>query len=681
MTLRNKALGRTRQAFAATTLYIRGDVVSRNNALYSAKETFTSGATFDIADWDEVIPAPNLTLPTRANTAAVNSVGAGLPAKSGRMAGDIHFDSTTKKEYILTGSAGSFAADDFNRANAASLGSFTSNGTTYTWVNVDNSEIIDNQARRNNNGGYDARPYLVVTGADTAPLSVGITTYKGHQAGCDARGQYVAFLNGSNLTLGKGTTNLFGLGGWTQLATTALNSLFTALPAGTAVKVLMDIEGTTSVSLVASVTSVDGSVVYGTVSFTDVAPPSPLPRVGFNVNDGGTGSYRVDDFSFVNLGTLKWERTEVDATLASLGGSKDTVGSGLPAVTGRTAGDKHFDTAISRLYVLSNAIQPGISDSFENKVSNAALAGTQTEAGAKTWATSGAGVTTRPAVSDPVQVLNTSKGVFTDDGSSFGFSLGNGDQDISLSYECQTDSGGFYNGTLYLTLRTDSATQRFVGYGLEISTGNIVVRKDGGQVATASGMPWTVFSAAFSGGTYGTLRARFIAATKTLIVYYNGTEAYRYVDPGAVPAGAFFSVGSGSATTWDNFTAAAAAVDYWAPSEPIYLQAQLASGNVAVGTHVLKPGLRVPSLSNLAEIVLRCETAPVGAPITVQVERFNNGTSQGVIGTVSIPTGLTVGATTGLFAACAKGDILKFNVTSVGSTTAGADLTISLDLR
>lgn len=47
--------------------------------------------------------------------------------------------------------------------------------------------------------------------------------------------------------------------------------------------------------------------------------------------------------------------------------------------------------------------------------------------------------------------------------------------------------------------------------------------------------------------------------------------------------------------------------------------------------------------SVLTEVVLRADTAPVGAPITVAIERFN--------------------------------------ITSVGTTTAGSDLTISLDAR
>lgn len=115
-------------------------------------------------------------------------------------------------------------------------------------------------------------------------------------------------------------------------------------------------------------------------------------------------------------------------------------------------------------------------------------------------------------------------------------------------------------------------------------------------------------------------------------------------------------------------------------SVPIYLQALLVSGNVSVANHVLKPGLRVPAASLLREVVLRCETAPTGASITVQVERFNGGVSMGIIATASITATNNVGSVSGLSAACAKGDMLKFNVTSIGSGTAGADLSISLDM-
>lgn len=47
------------RAWAASTTYVAGDVVTHGNALYRAKAGFTSGATFDSTKWDALLTATN----------------------------------------------------------------------------------------------------------------------------------------------------------------------------------------------------------------------------------------------------------------------------------------------------------------------------------------------------------------------------------------------------------------------------------------------------------------------------------------------------------------------------------------------------------------------------------------------------------------------------------------------
>lgn len=88
----------------ASTLYLRGDVVSYQGALYAALNTFTSGASFNVANWDLVLAAPVIPNPTVATLGAAKSTsGAGLPDVLTRLPGDLHYNTTDKKEYVVTG--------------------------------------------------------------------------------------------------------------------------------------------------------------------------------------------------------------------------------------------------------------------------------------------------------------------------------------------------------------------------------------------------------------------------------------------------------------------------------------------------------------------------------------------------------------------------------------------------
>lgn len=77
----------------------------------------------------------------------------------------------------------------------------------------------------------------------------------------------------------------------------------------------------------------------------------------------------------------------------------------------------------------------------------------------------------------------------------------------------------------------------------------------------------------------------------------------------------------------------------------------------------------------LTKIRASVGTAPTGSAVTVQL--LLNGT---VIATVSIPAGANT-ATATLSQTVAVNDYATVSVTSVGSTTPGADLTVSLNVQ
>lgn len=103
------------------------------------------------------------------------------------------------------------------------------------------------------------------------------------------------------------------------------------------------------------------------------------------------------------------------------------------------------------------------------------------------------------------------------------------------------------------------------------------------------------------------------------------------------------------------------------------------AGPLAVADNIVKPGLRVVKASTAHTVVARVDTVPTGAPIRIEVRRFNGGVYADSLGVVSILAGSSLGLLLGLNHACAKGDILKFKVLEVGSTVAGADINLSVD--
>jgi hypothetical protein len=114
--------------------------------------------------------------------------------------------------------------------------------------------------------------------------------------------------------------------------------------------------------------------------------------------------------------------------------------------------------------------------------------------------------------------------------------------------------------------------------------------------------------------------------------------------------------------------------------ELTYTIQDIRTGNLAVAASAFPPGLRVPENGNAIAFVARLGTVPTGSDVTIKAERWNDGGYQNDIATLTIPAGTTLASVSGLAVAVAKGDIVHFNITQVGSTTPGADLNVSLDL-
>lgn len=73
----------------------------------------------------------------------------------------------------------------------------------------------------------------------------------------------------------------------------------------------------------------------------------------------------------------------------------------------------------------------------------------------------------------------------------------------------------------------------------------------------------------------------------------------------------------------------------------------------------------------------KCKVAPTGASL---IARIYNITQAAVVGTVTITAGNTTGnSTTYTTSAIAQGDVLRLDITQIGSTIAGSDITVVLE--
>lgn len=412
----------------------------------------------------------------------------------------------------------------------------------------------------------------------------------------------------------------------------------------------------------AALAEVDGDVqahLTDTVDAHDASAVSFAPAGGLAATDVQAALVELDT-----------EKAATGHTHAATPSSLNTVGAGLAPLAGRKSGDHHYDTSIGRDFVYSGSIGLLLADSFDVD---------------KTYASSHV-APGYPA--QPYQIVNPAPsavgGALVANGGLF-TQVANTD---TLETTTQAKIAALPEAGKFIALYAAS-TINVLWYN------NIRVHVNSAGTLTLDSV--------YGNNGYGGLVAPVVSTTVVgvgdviALAYDNLTDKATVLVNGVVaatvtfsswnpydsdPGSRYWGVGGDSTSgKWDDLKIIQPGTAKWSSGEPVYFQAQLATGNVAVANHVLKPGLRVPTACALYEVVLRIETAPVGSSLTVTVERFNGGVSQGVIATVSIPTGENVGSVSGLNALCAKGDILKFNVTAVGSTTAGADLTASLELR
>lgn len=101
-------------------------------------------------------------------------------------------------------------------------------------------------------------------------------------------------------------------------------------------------------------------------------------------------------------------------------------------------------------------------------------------------------------------------------------------------------------------------------------------------------------------------------------------------------------------------------------------QQVLLAGPAVVSDNALPPGLYVPRPTTFTNLIGRLGTAPTGGPLTVLVTL--GGTA---IYTLTFSAGSTTAASA-LTAVVPAGSYLQFNVTAIGATTPGSDLSLAL---
>lgn len=107
----------------------------------------------------------------------------------------------------------------------------------------------------------------------------------------------------------------------------------------------------------------------------------------------------------------------------------------------------------------------------------------------------------------------------------------------------------------------------------------------------------------------------------------------------------------------------------------------IVSGELAVSNHVLKPGLRVIKAATAKTVVAHIDTPATGSPVIIDVYRHNGTTGREDIGTITINPGSGAGVVENLSVACAGGDLIRFDITQVGSDIPGADVNLSVDFE
>lgn len=240
-----------------------------------------------------------------SSAGSLNTAGSGLPTFNGRVVGDHAFDTAAGKDYVLTGAAAGLASAALvggvvNTPAQQVLDLGTATGATSISCRVNNDTASDGV--RIYFEGNNANPGLWTQGYfyDIIGSSVKIYPYNG----------------GSPLAVGS-------------------------LPAGISVgspnsyDLTIDNNAGHVVVKVNSIVVLDANITPVSGRYISVEPSAATPAIS------------VTNFIATKAGTLGW-------TPAS-SGPTSTVGFGLPSTTGRSAGDLHYDRSGQREYTLVSA--------------------------------------------------------------------------------------------------------------------------------------------------------------------------------------------------------------------------------------------------------------------------------------------------------------------------------------
>lgn len=316
--------------------------------------------------------------------AAKSTIGAGLPGFSGRLNGDLHYNETDKKEYVLTGSPGPSATDTFSRTG--DLGGTTTETGGLSWVTYDNGTGAINNAVWVTNGSQAVKA-ASASNNSSALLDVGagdidftITLTKGnndvsiaiHETAYDSNVGYRIRMRENFTELYNGATYLGDFGANAVGSTRK----YRIVRQGTVVHYYRDDVLLTSATAAAS---------SGTrVRIADAASSGPMPA--------------FDDLSVKNLGTLAWTSTDehvashahgdlasADHTHPTTRYAVSTLGAGLPTFSGRVNGDLHYNTTDKKEYVHTGSSAGEYQDTYTRADATGVAAIGPTEVGGGTY--------------------------------------------------------------------------------------------------------------------------------------------------------------------------------------------------------------------------------------------------------------------------------------------------------
>ena len=236
--------------------------------------------------------------------------------------------------------------------------------------------------------------------------------------------------------------------------------------------------------------------------------------------------------------------------------------------------------------------------------------------------------------------------------------------DGSLKSSAVSSAGAYTKPTSGIpSTDLDSTTQTTLSSVSTKATDSGVVHLTGTETITGAktfSLAPTVPSSSFPESAVTNLTTDLAAkATDSTVVHLAGTETI---------------TGAKNFTTTPQINSSNVATQAQAQSA-LSMSAIIKSGTASVASNVMPPGIRVGYASTLNSIYVRCGTGPTTSNLTVRVNQTGSASTSW---SVNVLAGNTTGSSLGLSAALAAGDIITFDITAIGSGTAGADIAVDL---